>query len=266
MLKYNYHTHTYRCNHATGTDEDYVIEALSIGMRGLGFSDHIMLPDFSEPTIRGEYSCFQNYLDSIDDLKKSYDDRIKIYKGLEAEGFAYYFPYYKELISTGTVDYLILGNHSMMNNKKKIIAHFGQPTASSIHAYKDTAIAAMKTMCFSCFAHPDYFMSSLPVFDRDVMKVSAELIEASIIYDIPLEINIGGIRNGKKQIGDKYRYIYPNSEFFLLAKKMGAKFILGLDAHGPSQINDEQANCTAVRFVHDLGLQLIQSLDFKKGS
>lgn len=264
MLKYNYHTHTYRCNHALGTDEEYVLEALSSGMIGLGFSDHIMLPDFVEPHIRGDYSCFPSYCDSLDDLKKKYEGRIKIYKGLEAEGFSYYFPYYKELISSGTIDYLILGNHAMMNNHRKILAYFGQPTAASMYAYKDTAIAAMKTKCFSCFAHPDYFMSSIQVFDRDVMKVSVELIQTAILYDIPLEINIAGIRNGKKPIGDKYRYIYPNPEFFILARKMGAKFILGLDAHSPKQLSDVQANCAAVRFVHDYDLQLLQEIEFKK--
>ncbi len=265
MLKYNYHTHTFRCNHAIGEDEDYVLEALANGMQGLGFSDHIMLPDFSEPNIRGEYSCFQDYCDSIDNLKKKYAGQMKIFRGLEAEGFAYYFPYFREILSCGNVDYLILGNHSMMNNHRQIITHFGQPTVSSIYAYRDTAIAAMKTMCFSIFAHPDYFMSSLPIFDREVMKVAADLIEASILYDIPLEINIGGIRNGKKQIGDKKRYLYPNPEFFVLARKMGARFVFGLDAHAPNQIGDDEANCLAVRFAHQYDLQILETVEFKKG-
>ena len=28
LMRSNYHTHTYRCNHATGTIEDYVKEAI----------------------------------------------------------------------------------------------------------------------------------------------------------------------------------------------------------------------------------------------
>lgn len=40
MKKCNYHTHTYRCMHACGSDEDYVISAIKGGYQVLGFSDH----------------------------------------------------------------------------------------------------------------------------------------------------------------------------------------------------------------------------------
>ena len=39
-MKTNYHTHTTRCMHATGDDEDYVLSAIKGGYRILGFSDH----------------------------------------------------------------------------------------------------------------------------------------------------------------------------------------------------------------------------------
>ncbi len=35
----NYHTHTKRCGHAKGTDEEYVIAAIEGGFDELGFSD-----------------------------------------------------------------------------------------------------------------------------------------------------------------------------------------------------------------------------------
>ena len=39
-MKHNYHTHTTRCHHAEGSDEDYIIEAIKAGYKTLGFSDH----------------------------------------------------------------------------------------------------------------------------------------------------------------------------------------------------------------------------------
>ena len=36
----NYHTHTPRCNHAVGTEREYVENALEAGLQILGFSDH----------------------------------------------------------------------------------------------------------------------------------------------------------------------------------------------------------------------------------
>ena len=36
----NYHTHTFRCHHASGTEREYIEEALKNGLALLGFSDH----------------------------------------------------------------------------------------------------------------------------------------------------------------------------------------------------------------------------------
>ena len=36
----NYHTHTARCGHAAGTEDEYVQQAIQSGLKILGFSDH----------------------------------------------------------------------------------------------------------------------------------------------------------------------------------------------------------------------------------
>lgn len=41
MQYFNIHTHTVRCNHAVGTDEEYVTAAINNGLKLLGFSDHV---------------------------------------------------------------------------------------------------------------------------------------------------------------------------------------------------------------------------------
>ena len=40
MIQTNWHTHTSRCGHAVGTDEEYVQAAIQGGLKTLGFSDH----------------------------------------------------------------------------------------------------------------------------------------------------------------------------------------------------------------------------------
>jgi histidinol-phosphatase (PHP family) len=52
-LDYNYHSHTWRCGHATGTDEAYVKSAIANGFKIYGFSDHVILPNASQPGMRG---------------------------------------------------------------------------------------------------------------------------------------------------------------------------------------------------------------------
>lgn len=46
-MNYNYHTHTFRCRHATGTPKDYIKYAIDGGIEYMGFSDHVpfVFPD-----------------------------------------------------------------------------------------------------------------------------------------------------------------------------------------------------------------------------
>lgn len=262
MFNANYHTHTKRCGHASGEDEEYVLEAIGKGYRYLGFSDHAMLPDFSEPYVRGDYSLFQDYCDSVHALQEKYKDQIKIFLGFEAEAFIPYFPYLKELVTNGVLDYMILGNHSAMGDDHKIHCHFSNITnASQLYLYRDLAIQAISSGMYSIFAHPDYFMSNISRFDSDCKKISKSLIEACIAYDVPLEVNIAGIRSGMKQIQDKKRWRYPTDEFFSLVGKYKAKCVFGLDAHAPSQLCDDSADYQAVEFARKHNLNIIDVVD-----
>ena len=86
----NYHTHTARCNHAKGTEAEYVECALAGGLEVLGFSDH------SPYLFDGDhYSWFRmkphelaEYVDTIKKLQKSYAGQIELPIGLEVE----YYP------------------------------------------------------------------------------------------------------------------------------------------------------------------------------
>lgn len=262
MFSANYHTHTHRCGHAIGEDEEYVLEAIGHGFKKLGFSDHIMLPGFSEPYKRGEYSQMEDYLTSIRSLKEKYKEQIDIYVGFEAEAFECYFTFYKEMLDSKVFDYLILGNHSSMDDNHNIVNRFSHISSpSQLYQYKELAIKAISTGMFKIFAHPDYFMQSIENFDSDCKKVSREMIEACIAYDVPLEINLAGIRTGEKRIGGSKRWLYPHDDFFKLVSKYKAKCIYGMDAHAPDQIYDEAAVYEAVCFAKEHNLIILDKLD-----
>ena len=72
MIKTNYHTHTIRCGHASGEDEEFILAAIALGFTELGFTDHIMLPDRQQIGIRGDYSLLDDYIDSLNALKEPF--------------------------------------------------------------------------------------------------------------------------------------------------------------------------------------------------
>jgi len=72
----NYHTHTWRCNHASGREEDYVTCALQRGLKVLGFSDH------SPYLFPGSYySHFRMFPEQLNDYCKTVLDRVLINTG-----------------------------------------------------------------------------------------------------------------------------------------------------------------------------------------
>lgn len=86
----NYHTHTWRCRHADGTEREYVERAIEGGLKILGFSDHspYPFPEGYDSGMRMRLDQVEGYVDTVLALKKEYDKDIEIHLGLETE----YFP------------------------------------------------------------------------------------------------------------------------------------------------------------------------------
>ena len=111
-MKVNLHTHTARCMHAVGTDEDYVKAGIRAGFDVLGFADHMPWPfasGFVSP-IRMPLSAFEGYMASCRELKDRYADQIELRIGLESEYFPRYHDHMLRLRDAG-VSYFILGHH-----------------------------------------------------------------------------------------------------------------------------------------------------------
>ena len=127
-MKTNYHTHTTRCMHAVGSDEEYVLSAIKGGFQILGFSDHTpwkyrtsyiadmrMLPEE-----------LPEYIESLQYLREKYRDQIDIKIGLECEYFPEYIPWLKEQIKKYQLNYILFGNHHFHTDEK--FPYFGHHT------------------------------------------------------------------------------------------------------------------------------------------
>ena len=84
-MTYNYHTHTRRCGHAKGTEEEYVLRAIQGGIRYMGFSDHMPLlcDDGYESRYRVPMAEAKDYIADIIALREKYRDVIDIKVGFE---------------------------------------------------------------------------------------------------------------------------------------------------------------------------------------
>ena len=76
----NYHTHTWRCRHADGTEREYVEKAIEAGLKILGFSDHTpqVYPNGFVCPVKMLPVELEGYVDTILDLKLEYKNDIEI--------------------------------------------------------------------------------------------------------------------------------------------------------------------------------------------
>ena len=229
-MKYNYHTHTYRCNHATGNEREYIENQISIGIKKLGFSEHIpfIYPHGKENSYRLPKTQEKEYIDAISSLREEYSDKIKIYIGYEME----YLPkHFDEMIADAKVsgaEYLILGQHSV--GYDGIDLHWSVDATDDVkklREYADCVVAAMMSGYISFVAHPDIFnfTGDINIYREQMRRICV----ASNETDTPLEINLLGIRQNRN---------YPNEEFWKVAGEEKCNVVFGFDIHDVSAACD----------------------------
>lgn len=264
-LECNFHSHTKRCGHANGEDEDYVLTAIKMGFQEYGFSDHVFLPQASQPGMRGEYYLLPSYVQSIRNLAAKYRDQIKLYLGFEAEYYKRYESYYRDLLKSKTVDYLIIGQHCFID-QDCFYWYADEPNGvEGINHYTDDLIEGMATGLFSCVVHPDIFLSWRRVWDKESLKCAKRIAEASIKFDVPLEVNMGRLMNRSIAVDsvDIFTLPYPYGPFWDVVSSCGCKVVIGVDDHSPFALEHNDYEF-ALTFAKNHKLNLLRRFDFKK--
>lgn len=251
----NYHTHTPRCHHATGTEREYIQAAREAGLKILGFSDHTPYPfkDGYYSKMRMYPEQLPEYMNTLRALQAEYRDTIQIHAGLEAE---YYPAHFQELLSwvrDNGVQYMILGQHWLGNEQgeEHVMHPFEDP--ARLERYCDQAIDAIYTGVFSYFAHPDLpnFLGDDGIYRSQMQR----LIRAAKQCGLPLEINLHGARLNCN---------YPNRHFWELVAEEDCQVVLGRDAHAPEEMLDQKTQVRMEDMVKDLGLPLLQQITLIK--
>ncbi len=250
-MKTNYHTHTYRCNHAAPSERDYVESALREGFRVLGFADHVPQPFkgdyYSHMRMRPEETA--DYVGTVDALRHEYRGEIDIHIGFEAEYYPALFADLLNLLEPYPYEYLILGQHFLGNEQGERYTGNDFEDEATLARYVDQCTEALETGAFSCFAHPDIvnFHGSEAVYRAEMRR----LCRAARACGVPLEYNLLGLGT-KRQ--------YPAPAFWEEAAVVGNKVIVGWDAHDSAWLTRAELEATADAHLASLGLTRIDCL------
>lgn len=248
-MDYNYHTHTFRCGHATGKEIDYVKRAVDCGVKYMGFSDHVpfVFPGGHEDSYRVQMSDVKDYFETIRKLANDFKDKIEILVGFEAE----FYPEFSEKMLKGAIDlgaqYLILGQHFIGNEVPDYVLSYSVYTDPEVlKKYTECVISGMKTGLFTYVAHPDIvaFVGDNAVYDEQMRKICKKSKE----LNVPLEINLLGIRENRK---------YPDQRFWKIAGEENSPVTFGFDAHDVDAAYDGESLKVAKEMVKKFALNYI---------
>lgn len=263
MQKFNLHTHTERCGHALGLDEQYIKAAIKGGFQVLGFSDHIPFKGVNKPSDRMNLEEFNNYIQSLKSLKKKYESQIDLKIGLEVE---YFEDREEEIVNLyKQVDYLILGQHCKYIDYEYDI----YCSDEDVEAYVEAIEKGLATRMFTYLAHPDYCMLGRRDYNKTCEEAAHRIAKASLKYDVPLELNLKGKLYGtflykNTLTNQSFESIaYPFIPFWEVIAQYNCKVVYGYDAHHPLSLVDREQEKQMFNMVKHLDLNIIDSIKLK---
>ncbi|MBP3853275.1 MAG: histidinol-phosphatase [Erysipelotrichaceae bacterium] len=255
MKQVNFHTHTSRCMHAVGKDEEYVIQAIRNGFDTLGFSDHCPWNYAStfRAGMRMPLTQFSEYKESVLSLKEKYKEQITIYLGLEAEYFPAYMDWMESFCRKESVDYLIFGNH--YHTSDEISSYYPYAGKHSFDTYIDDCLQGMKTGLYSYLAHPELIMMNEGLeWDEHVDEQFHRICALAKELDLPLEYNAAGM-----MANHWFGEAYPHHRFWQIASQYQNKALVGMDAHDPNNLSEDIYR-EAIRQLSSYNVEIIDTI------
>lgn len=217
----NYHTHTKWCNHAKGEAEDYIKEAIRLGLKEIAITDHVPHQDNRDPS-RMKWEEFEEYNRLLDEAIEKYKDQITIYKGFECEYAPEALDFYRKLINEYNCQIMVLGQHFC--GDRRYYNAFYNMDENGLSIYADTVCEALESELFSFLAHPDVVLYSYPQWDKHCEKAMRQIFKTCERLQIPIEINGLGFRTNRP---------YPNWEMLNISKEYKLTYLINSDAHTP---------------------------------
>lgn len=235
ISKSNIHTHCTYCD-GKNTIEEMIQAALDLGFESIGFSSHAVGVSVDGSCMKAD--MVDSYFNELEAMKSKYQQRIKIYKGLELE-LGYSKPDGRCDYTIGAVHFLDTPNG--INNidyspsvQAKGIMDTGGPDAYA-RLYFETLVQRSMSQDYDIQAHFDLLTkfdekNQHFTYNSSYRRYAFDALDALSQKSVIFEINTGAISRGYTTKA------YP-ADFIL--KRMAEKklpIILSSDAHSSSAL------------------------------
>jgi histidinol-phosphatase (PHP family) len=231
----DYHMHTVRCGHAVGRLDEYAARAVALGLREIGFSDHLPLLHMKDSNLSMALDELPLYVEEVDELRAHFT-ALPIRLGIEVDYLPETAPRLPALLDAYPFDYVMGSLHFVdgwcFDNPNDIGGYEGRDLFALWERYFDLLGEAAESGLFDVLAHPDLIKKFGFRPAADVSHLYEICLDRIAACGIAVEVNTAGLRKPVEEI-------YPGEEFLRLCRERGIPVTLGSDAHLPEEVGSD---------------------------
>lgn len=259
-IHFDYHSHHYRCGHAVGTMREYIEQAIALGMRSFGVSDHGPAYWFDSvnhalPGTQMAISELPAYAEEAHQLKAEYAGKIDVRVGVEADFIEGKEELLSALLASQSFDY-VLGSVHYAHGMRSVFDRRRWTDERPETVWRDyyrQVILAAQTGLFDILSHLTVVEAySPPLPDKLAAELYPPVADAVAESGCLVEINTSGYR---KMGGTEP---FPNRRMLRLLIERGVRITFGADSHRPGEVGYMQEEVDSL--LKELGIDTSESI------
>lgn len=230
-LLYETHMHTPLCKHAAGEPEEYAAVAEQRGLAGIIVTCHNPMPGGFSANVRMAPEQFEEYKQIVERARQTFEGRVDVRLGLEADYFPGYEDWLREQINGSPFHYVLGSIHPHTREYRQAFWR-GDANAFFRQYYRHLADAA-RLRLFDCLSHPDIVKNVAPSqWDTDAIADDIfAALDAIAETGTAMELNTSGVNKNIAEMN-------PGPDILNAMHERSIPVVVGADAHVPERVAD----------------------------
>ena len=234
--------HTPLCGHAVGEPEEYVRQAMKVGLEEIGFSDHAPLVSHEDPRYTMNGAQLPLYHQMIEKVQKKFNP-FTIKLGLEADYIPGFEDKTKAILSEYPYDFVIGSIHFIdkwaFDDPDEKIKWKDKDINQVYRDYYKLLRKSAESGLFDIMGHVDLVKKFGHRASDDLtgeVESTAKVFKKS---GVAVEINTSGLRKPVKEI-------YPSLWVLKIYRKAGVPITFSSDSHDPNDVGKDYDKAAAL--------------------
>lgn len=230
-ILFDSHMHTPLCKHASGEPEQYAEVAEARGLRGVIFTCHNPVPNWS-PDVRMDDHQFDDYVAMIDRARNKMEGRVEVLLGLESDYAPGMEEYLEKLHQRAPLNYVLGSIHPQLSEYRA--RYFTGDALAYMRQYFSHLAQAAESRLFDSLSHPDLIKNIFPrVWNVEVLLEDIRsALDRIAKTGVAMELNTSGLLKSIQEMN-------PGPVILREMYMRKIPVVLGSDSHKPRRVAEE---------------------------